>query len=333
MDVKEVLQLSNDYLHNSVKKYSKDDSREVLRKAIVDLNGGNTTLNKKILRGDSRNALFDYIEILIDQNVSEGLKGNEFFMNMTEQRNLAEGDAPDFRVKPKSNLIVAEIARGTQSLRRQRLGEVTSTKLTPVPHGVKVYEELCRILAGQADIQDLIDQVSSSVQNQMLDDIYTIWNGITSANTGADFYPTAGSYSEDALLDLINHVSAANDGSKCTLVATLKGARKLATTIYGNSAQEDFYKLGYIANWNGVRVQIVPQVHTIGTSTFKFSDSKIHVIPTGMDKPIKQVIGGQSILVAGNPLDKEDFTQEFTLISEWITGCVTGKKFGVYEIG
>lgn len=328
----ELIKLMLDYRRNAVSgNFSKDDSKEVIRQALIEANGGSTTLNiKTLMRG--RNELFDIIETLVDKSVAEGLKGNEFFVNMAESRNLAEGDKPEFVADVDSVLVVSDVARGTQGIRRQRIGEKSKVTLTPTPHAIKIYEELSRILAGNADINDLVDAVIRSVEKQMLDDVYGAWNNITSSTIGATYYPVAGAYSEDNLIDLIDHVSAANDGVACTLVSTLKGVRKIAPSIVSNSTKEDYYNRGYSLKWNGVNVQVVPQRHQVGSETFLFDNDKIYVIPTGMDKPIKQVIGGESLLVLGNPTDNADLSQEFTLISNWTTGVFTGKKFGVYEI-
>jgi hypothetical protein len=331
MEIGNVVKLILDYRNNPVTgNFSKEDNKETIRQALIEANGGSSKLDlKTLLRG--RTDLFTIIETVVDRTVSEGLKGDEFFMNMVEERNLAYGDQPKFTADVNTTLVVADAARGTQGIRRQRFGEKTSVTLTPTPKVIKIYEELSRLLAGTADINDLIDAVTKAVKLRRLDDIYAAWNGITAANITVDYYPVAGAYDEDTLLDLINHVSAANDGAKCMLVCTLKGARKLSTGIISNSAREDYYKNGYAMNWNGINVQIVPQRHTVGTNTFIFDDDKVYVIPVGMDKPVKQVASGESLLIVGNPTDNADLTQEFSLITEWVTGVFTGKKFGVYE--
>jgi hypothetical protein len=322
-----------DYKRNSVSgNFSTQDSKEVIRKALIDANGGSDKLNLKALRNGGRNDLFTIIEILIDKTVSEGLEGNEFFKKMVDERNLALGDVPSFVVEPDSILVVSDVSRGTQGIRRQRISQRTTTTLTPTARAIKVYDELSRILAGQADINVLINSVSEAVEKQKLDDIFAAWNAITSSTLGSTYYPAAGSYDEDELLDLVNHTSAANGSVKCMLVCTLKGARKLATSVMSDNTKDEINKNGYSMVWNGITVQIVPQRHTVGTETFIFNDNKIYIIPMNMDQPIKQVMSGESLLIMGNPLDNADLTQEFALITEWETAVVTGKKFAVYEI-
>ena len=63
-----------------------------LRKALVEANGGSTKLDIKALRDGSCSKVFAIVEELVNVISEEGLKGDEFFMNMVEDRNLALGD-------------------------------------------------------------------------------------------------------------------------------------------------------------------------------------------------------------------------------------------------
>ena len=328
----DLVQLMHDYHKGTVKEYSMEDSKEVIRQALVDLNGGSTKLDMKSFRRNP--ALYDIIETLIDKEVAEGLLQNDWFTEFCEQRNLAEGDSAQFVVEENSDLVVADVARGTQGIRRQRIGERTTITVKPTPHAVKVYDELTRILAGKADINVLIDKVSTAMQKAMLDDQFAAWNKLTSDNIGSDYYPVAGSYTEEALFNLINHVSAANGGDPVMLLCTLAGARKIGTTaMLSDDTKKDFYNYGYPQKWNGIKVVAVPQRHKVGSNEFIFDDNKICVIPMNkMDKPVKQVIGGESLLIVDNPEDNTDLTQNITLINQWGTTVITGTKFGIYEM-
>ena len=326
-----VVKLAYDCRNNTLKDgLTKSEANEIIRQSLIEANGGTKLNLKQLLKG--RTEVHEIIEKMVDATVIDGLQGNEFFANMVDQQVVTEGDSIDFVVKPNTTLIVSDIARGSQGMRRQRIVAETTINLKATPHFVKVYEELSRILAGKADITTLVDAVNSAVEKYLLDDIYGAFAAITSSDTGASYYPTAGSYDEDELVALVQLVSAANGGENCTLVCTLAGARKISTSIISDKAKDDFYNKGYAVSWNGVPVIVVPQRLTAGSDTFIFDDDKIYVIPQGIDKPIKQVIGGESIFNTGNPLDNADLTQEFTLIVQSGTAIVVGKKFGVYEI-
>jgi hypothetical protein len=333
METREIVKLILDYSKGSVEGgFTKAEAKEAIRNALIEANGGSTTLNLKKLHNGQYRELFDIITTVVDASVKEGLQGNEFFTALVDQVFVGEGDSADFDVIPDSTLVVADIAKGSQGIRRQRLGDITTINLKPTPKAVKIYEELARVLAGKADVTRLMDAINNAVEKFLRDDIYGAFAAITSADTGASYYPSAGTYDEDALSSLITLVESAND-SPVMLVATRAGAKKLSTSIVSESAKDDMYKNGYMANWNGVPVLIVPQRLVAGTSTLMFDDDKVYILPSGtMDKPIKQVIAGESLMIAGDPTNNADMTQEFTLIFQAVTGVVVGKKFAIYEM-
>ncbi|MEG3006451.1 MAG: hypothetical protein RR806_03170, partial [Oscillospiraceae bacterium] len=211
-----------------------------------------------------------------------------------------------------------------------RLGRKEEFTVKPTVHGIKIYEPLTRVLSGRADITELTNTIVKAVKKQRMDDIYAAWNGLTASNLGADFYPTAGAYSEDALIDACNHVSAANDGEKVMIICTLKGARKITTAVTSEQAKTDLYNGGYAMKWNGIDVMALPQRHEVGKTTFMFDDNKYTIVPVNMDKPIKQTVGGNDILKVSEPTDNADLTIDITYLSTWGTAFVAGKKFGIY---
>lgn len=332
MNAKELVKLMLDYHHGCVQQFSKDEARETIRQALIDANGGSAKLSYKSFRNNPQ--MYTIIETLIDQVRSEGLTGNEFFNRFVESRNLAEGDASEFVVKEKANLVVADIARGTQGIRRQRVAARSSITLVPTAHGIRVYEEMTRILAGRADINDLIDQVTEAVTKRQLNDIYGAFCAITQDTLGEDYYPTAGTYDEDALLDVCQRVSSVNDGATTVLICTLKGARKIkATSNVSDEEKSDIYNYGYPMKWNGMDVIVVPQRLKVGSEEFMFDDDKIYVMPSNMDQFIKMVVGGDDVFtVTDNATDNADMSMEVMYITYYVIGVVLARKFGIYEM-
>jgi hypothetical protein len=334
METNAVVQLIMDYKHNTVKgDFSKKDNKEAIRLALIEANGGNPKLTLKSIRDGSSNGLFAIIEQMVDATMAEGLQGNEFVNAMVDSQTVTEGDSVDFVVDGNSTLIVSDISRGTQSIRRQRILDKTTVNVKPIPHAVKIYEELARIMAGKVDITNLSDAIDKAVAKFLLDEIYVAFAAITAADTGALFYPTAGTYDEDEVIALAEMVSAANNGAKAMIVCTLAGARQLVTGTVSEAAKQSVYDNGYALNWNGIPVTIVPQRFAAGGATFIFDDDKIYILAQGTEnKPIKQVIGGESTIITGNPLSEADLTQELAIILNSVAAIVVGNKFGVYEI-
>lgn len=330
MDTKNLVKAILDYSNNSLQKYSKEEARNSIYDELIAANGGSTKLTLKSFR-DNKD-LYGIIEELVVQVASEGLVGAGFPADLVDQRNVAEGDSIDFQVDRGQLFAVSEVSRGNTGLRRQRVSDLTSVTVRPIMHGVKVYDELSRVLAGRVDITVLTDRVRKSISASMVDDAFAAWNKVTSGDIGSSYYPTVGSYSEAALREVIQHVSADNNGAPCYLLATLAGASAISAGEDSSDGKNSIYNNGYLQKWKGVPVVIAPQRHFAGTSTFAFNDKKIFVLPMTMDRPIKQVIGGDAYLKVGDGTENADLSVEITCLTAWGTAVVIGNKFGIYEL-
>lgn len=334
-DMKDIVKLAVDAYRGNVEKYSVAQSMETLRKALIEANGGSTKLDYKKIRDGECKGLFSLIETILARTVVEGLQGDEFFNSMVDFRNVAEGDQNLFVVEDNTLFVVAEIADGTQGVRRQRLGGATETAIPTSLKVVKIYEELNRVLSGRVDFNHFINKVSESFRQQLLNDIYALWSGATADQFGGTtYFPTAGTYDEDELMDLVSHVEAAAGGKPATIVGTKKAIRKLKTSIQSDSAKEDLYNMGYCGKFYGTPVVAVPQRHKVGSTEFIMNDNSLTIV-AGDDKPIKCVYEGNPIILMGDPTKNADFTQEYLYGEKYGMGIVlagTNSGIGRYEM-
>lgn len=334
-EMKDIVKLAVDAYHGTVQQYSVDQSQELLRQALIEANGGSTTLNYRNIRDGKCGNLFTLIETILDRTVEEGLKESDFFNALVDYRNVAEGDKNLFYVKDKNLFVVSEAADGTQGIRRQRLGGVTETSIPTSLKVVKIYEELNRVLSGRVDFNEMISRVSESFKQKLLDDIQSLWNGATATDFGgAVYFPVAGNYDEDKLIEVISHVEAAANGEVATILGTKKALRNLAPSIQGKDSQSDIYNMGYYGKFYGNPVVMTPQRHKIGKTEFILPDNVLTIV-AGSDKPIKVVREGDPIVLMGNPMDNADLTHEYLYGEKWGMGIVlAGDNAGVgrYEI-
>ncbi len=328
----ELVKLTLDIYHKNYGTYSAEDMEGALRSKLMELNGGSDKLSMnalKVLRAHPE--LYAYIEELVDQISREALENNEFYRKLVEQKTISAGDLPVFHVRKNANYVVANCARGTQGIRRQRVAQETDIVLNPEPHAVKVYEELVRLLAGKTSVVEMVDDISKAIARAQLDDVFAAWNSLTAAELGSTYYvQAAGTYSEDALLDLAQKVSAANDGADVFFITTLAGARAINASDGAEIHKADIYNYGYGRKWNGIDVAVVPQRFKAGTTTFMFDDKMINILPIIDEKPIKQVLQGDTWINVHNPEDNADLSADAVAISSWATGFVTGNQFGKY---
>ena len=321
-DMKEIVKLAIDAYKGHVEKYSVGQSQEALRQALVEANGGSTKLDYKAIRDGKCNGLFALIEEILSRTVVEGLTGDEFFNALVDFRNVAEGDQNIFIVEDSNLFVIDDVANGTQGIRRQRLGGSNEVSIPTTMKMVRIYEELNRVLAGRVDFNHFINVVAESFRQKMLNDIYTLWSGAPADDLGGvAYFPAAGSYNEDELLELISHVEAAAGGKTATIVGTKKALRALKDAIDGDVAKNDLYNLGYVGKFYGTPVVATPNRHKVGTTDFVFADDVLTII-AGDDKPIKFVYEGDPIVLMGDPMQNADFTQEYLYGEKYGLGIV-----------
>lgn len=334
-EMNDIVKVAVDGYKNRVEKYSVSQSQDVVRQHLIELNNGSTKLNYKDIRDGKCPGLFAYIEEVLSRTVAEGLQGDEYFNALCEFRNVAEGDENMFVVEDSNLFVVSEAADGTQGVRRQRLGGATETAIPTSLKVVRIYEELNRVLSGRVDFNTMINAVAESFRQKLLNDVYALWAGATAEQLGGiTYFPTAGAYDEDELLDLISHVEAAAGGKKATIVGTKKAIRKLAQSIQSDAGKNDMYELGYCGKFYGTPVVVTPQRHKIGSTEFVLEDDVITII-AGDDKPIKVVYEGDPIMLMGDPMSNADFTQEYFYGEKYGMGIVlAGNNSGIgrYEM-
>lgn len=310
-EINEIVRVAVDAYNGRTTKYSVNESMDTLRQALVAANNGSTKLNYKDIRDGKCVGLFSIVEQILDIVIPEGLAGDEFFMSLVDFRNVPLGDQNLFLTEDSNLFVVADVADGTQGIRRQRLSGWSEFTVPTTIKAVRIYEELNRVLSGQVDFNHFITVVAESFRRKMLDDVYGLWAHATATDFGGTtYFPAAGAYDEDTLLDLIDHVEAAAGGKKATLIGTSRAVRNLAPAIQGNESKSDLYTLGYYGRFYGRDVMVTPQRHKVGTTDFIFDDKVINII-AGDEKPIKFVYEGDSTIVMGDPLMNRDFTQEY----------------------
>lgn len=334
-EMNDIVRLAVDTYKGKVEKYSTEQASKVLQKALIDANNGKTSFDYRDIRDGKCAGLFTLVEQIITATAVEGLQGDEFFNTLVDFRNVAEGDQNVFVVEDSTLFAVADMANGTQGIRRQRIGGRTETAIKTAAKGVRFYEELNRILAGRVDINEFIARVSKSVQQRLLNDIYNLWASATAEQMGGvAYFPVAGSYNEDTLLETISHTEAAAGGKRAVIVGTKKGLRKLKESIQSNTAKDELHAMGFYGTFYGTPCVAVPQRHKIGSTEFVMDDNVLTII-AGDDKPIKVVYEGDALIIPGNPMDNVDLTQEYFITEKWGMGIVlAGGNSGIgrYEM-
>ena len=333
-DVKNLTKILVDARHGCVEQYSTRQANELLTKALIEANNGSTKIDYKAIRDGKCPGLFSLIEQMIGSVVRETIADDPVFMALVDDISVDLGDAPVFYEEDNDLFYVAEIAEGTQGIRRQRFEGGAEVTIPTKLYGVRIYEELNRVMAGRVDWNDLVNKVGASFAKKLADDAVTLLANITAADLGGSvFFPAAGTYDEDALLDLIEHVEASANGQKATILCTKKAARMLAPAIQGADSRSDLYNLGYYGMFYGVPVVTIPQRHKFGTTQFAVSDRTFTIIAGG-EKPIKMVHEGEPLIIDHMPETNGDLTYEHFYTDRYGMGIIVptgGAGVGRYQ--
>lgn len=326
----EVLKVMIDAIKGvNLENYSKKDTSEAIRNALIEMNGGSTRINlKNFYRGSE---LYALVQELIPTIIDEGFKDEDALFSLVDYRNVADGDEQEFVIEGNSYFIVADAAAGIRGVRRQRIEKTETLTVKTAVKVVRVYEELNRLLAGKVSFDKFVENVAKSFKQKILADAYKAIDAMSNTTVGLDSnYVVAGTgvNDEDAIIALISHVEAAT-GKPARIFGTKAALRKLPNAVLSNEAKSDLYEMGYYGKFNGTDIVCLRQSHKPGTSTFALNDSKIFII-AGDDKPVKVVNEGEGLLYEGDATANNDLTQEYVYGQAFGIGVACAEKMGIF---
>ena len=330
MDKNKIVLLARDLTRGQVaNSYSNAENSEVLRQALIDVNGGSTKVDLKSMRRN-KTEIFEILEEIIPIIVQDSMRQDSFLVNYMEERNVSAGDSLSFTAEDNSQFIVSEIADGIARPRRQRIPHRSSVTIPTTWHAVRMYEEWSRFMAGRIDWNELVDRVGVAFRNALYQDIFTAFAGISASTPGLNStYVTSGSYNEEAILAIVDHVEAAT-GQKAVIVGTKPALRKGTSAVVADEPKSAYYNGGYYGKLAGVDMVAIRNMHVPGTDTFLFNDNVLYIMATG-DKPIKLVREGDPWIddrMEGNA----DKTIEYTYQEKYGVGVIINGKMGKYTI-
>lgn len=304
--------------------FNEVSGEQAIRNMIIEAVGGE--FNYKNFR-ENKYRVFAIIEEALD--VTLGVVITNQFDNLADVRNVATGEKLSFRVEDNSLFRVARIASGTNDLRRQKLLNKRFSVDTDW-YGVKIYAELEMFVAGLVDFASMVNRVALSFANFMGTRIYEAIAKSYSALNAT--YGVAGTYNEDALFDMIQHVEA-KAGKKAVVMGTKKALRNVSKDLLLSDGMKDqLNKVGYIGTFAGTDLILLPQAHRVGTDEFMVDDKMLLVVPQG-EKIVKVVVEGDALMVeTADAGARNDQQMEYMLQKKFGVAVMQSAVYGIYRM-
>lgn len=271
--------------------------------------------------------VFQILAVAIDAVLP--LRLEKQFDSIADFRQVALGDAQKFEIEDNSLLRIGLVSAGNQSLQRQQLFGRSFTVPTDW-YGGKVYAEFERFMSGRVNWKGLVDRVSASFENKIQTEIY---NGFSKSYDGLRATRQAtGTYEEDKLFDVAEHIGVASGGKPVAVYGTRKALRKITKDLdASDSMKEERNKVGYIDTVGGLDLIALPQAYKSGTEKFAIDDDTLLILPQG-EKIVAVVLEGEAIVNDTDPLARTDLQNEFVTLKK--LGVQVGQLsiYGMYKI-
>jgi len=129
-------------------------------------------------------------------------------------------------------------------------------------------------------------------------------------------------------------VSAWNQ-SKAIAVCTALAAQAILPddANYRYTLEDDFVRLGYVRNFKGTDLIILPQIAKFETEfDLVLDDTKIWLLSPARGKMVKLAIEGNTLANTSGHLDNADLQSVATLNTSWATGIATSALAGIIEL-
>ncbi len=304
-------------------KFSYRDLNETLRKELQEIAGTYS------LYRENKNLVFSLIEETIDDVLPR--KVMEQYGQFAEIKTFAQGDKPVFT------------QRITEAARRRAKQFITKVGLTGVYEVFKLdgktfevptsafggaaqigFEEF---LDGRVDFADVLDIVMEGLDRCVYIEIERALKGaitnlpVANQSTQTDFV--------EAEMDKL--IAVADSYGQSTIYCTFEFAATMVPEAGWRSDEmkNQRWNNGYLANYKGHQVIVLPQSFEDETNSVKVIDpAYAWIIPTGSDKPVRVAFEGSTIV---NEYVNRDLSREVQVYKKMGVAAIITNNICVYR--
>ena len=305
-------------------KFSYADLNETLRSELKEIAG-----TYQLYR-ENKNLVFSLIEETIDDVLPR--KVMEQYGQFAEVKTFAQGDKPVFTQR----ITEAAKRRAKQFITKVGLAGVYEVfkldgKTFEVPtsaFGGAAQIGFEEFLDGRVDFADVLDIVMEGLDEAVYREIEKALKGaVTNLQSANKVTETA---FVEASMDKL--IAIADSYGQATIYCTYEFAATMvpAEGWVSNAMKDQRWNNGYLANYKGHRVIVMPQSFEDETNSKKVIDpSYAWIIPTGgNDKPVKIAFEGQTQV---RETENEDWSREVQVYKKLGVGAIITNNICVYR--
>lgn len=298
--------------------------REIMRVAgVQDLNQFplETWANHPMLKW----ATFAVVSAMIDMVLPDAIIKNVGMYS--DVRTIGWGDSASFDIAPRDIFVVSKAGRSKRltELHKQFKGQVT---ILPEPRELSVFVSLMKVLAGKESLAELVTKMVRSFETALAYDIYSTFATAMGAlsNTASTGLRVAG-YTQSEFVRLSQTVAAWNGGGvRPVAIGTQAALANIlpANANYRYEIDSDFVKVGYIRNFQGTDIMMLPQIADWETPFgLKLHDDRIWILAPSAQKLVKVVLEGSTLSYQSDVYANANLVQTSTMIKSWGMGIAT----------
>lgn len=304
-------------------KYSYEDLNNAFRAQLKEIAGTPAQYR------ENKNLVFELMEEIIDDVLPKKVLAQ--YSQFAEIKTYAQGDRPVFTQR----ITTAARRRAKQFITKVGLaGKYEVFKLDgrsyEVPtsaFGGAAQISIEEYLDGRIDMADVLDIVMEGLDEAIYLEIErALVAAVTDLPAANQTVQT--SFDEDEMDKLI---SIADSYGQSTIYCTYEFAATMVPSEgwISDNMKDQKWNNGYLANYKGHRVIVLPQSYEDETNAKKVIDpSYAWIIPTGAEKPVKVAFEGQTMV---REFENHDWSREIQIYKKVGVGAIITNNICVYQ--